>query len=266
MKKRNVYMTTSNEGDQGKTTWLKLLIEALMRRNVKLAIYQGDPDHLELMNSYPGQVQLFDSKTDRDGIVTAIDNDAEHVAIDLPAGSVIVSYNIFKDMNSFLRVFEMANALPIFLIPVVSVKSLSSVEKVSELMRDSTGEYKIVYCLNEGLMPDIKEVTKAFEQNMTVKENIVKGIAKVMKITTIFTPQFAEIVDNDMLRASLTATTSSSGKRITLMDKALMHDLLRKTDDQFEEIFDLEKIDDRTGLEKHFAPEIEKAKIADKKK
>ena len=256
-------MPTSNEGDQGKTTLLKLLNEALLRRNVKKAIYQGDPDHLELMNSYPGQVTLFDSRSDRDGIITAIDNDADHVLIDLPAGSIITFYNIFKDMNSFFKVFEMANALPIFMIPVVSVKSLGSVDKVSELLEGTTGEYKIVYCLNEGLMPDIKEVTKAFQENDTVKRNLASGIAQVMKITTIFTASFAEIVNNDMLRASLTASTSATGKRIGLMDKALMHDLLRKTDDQFEQIFDLEKIDDRTESEKWL--ESESAKQIKKK-
>ena len=239
---KKIIMTISNEGSAGKTTTAKLIKEMLMRRNIKHATYLCDKDHKELIQTYGSEVKFFNLREDSEALINLLAEDIPYSLIDFPASSLDEIYKVFGDMETFINSFSMFDAIPVFVVPVVSDKSILTVSRLASLLENQTGSYEIVYVMSEGLMKKKEDVYLDFKNNHDAQEQIKKGIAQIVTISTKFTPSFANIVKTEKLRDFLTKTSNP-------MDKILMFDLTRKSDAQFAQVFNEEVIDDRTIME-----------------
>ena len=245
-------------GGSGKSTGATTLIEACTHRGVDPAIFLCDKDHLELLNIYGSKVKVFDIRKDNNSdFINSLAVKNEVIIIDTPAAFIDELFDIFSDMTTLLSAFEMHDVMPVFMIPLASDKCILSINRMGEILEGVTGEYRIIYLINEGLMTNKDALLNAFANCDIAQNEIKSGRASVVRITTKFTPAFAKIVKTQKLREFII-------KSVPPMEKVLAHDLLRKTDDQFGEVLSLPFLDNRTVLEKHFAPEIEKAKASKK--
>lgn len=251
---KKLIMTISNEGSSTKSTTAKYIKETFMRRGISHATYLCDKDHRELIDTYGDEVKYFNIREDHEALINILAEDFEYIIVDFPASSFDELYKIFGDMQTFLDSFTMFNALPIFAVPIISDKSILSVDRLASLLKGVESTYEIIYVLAESAMKNKGEVHLAFNNNEHASKQIADGIAKVITITTKFTPNFASIVKKEKLRDFLTKTGTSP------MDKVLMFSLTREIDSQFSSALGLQVADDRTGLEKGFR--VDTTKIA----
>ncbi|MGJ7553386.1 hypothetical protein ACSFBI_05290 [Variovorax sp. RB3P1] len=235
-------MTISNEGSASKTTIAKLVKEMLMRRKIQHSTYLCDKDHKELMKTYGSEVKFFDLREDSEALINLLGEDVPYSLIDFPASSLDEIYKVFGDMETFLNSFTMFDAIPVFVMPVISDKSILSVSRLASLLENQSSPYQIVYVMSEGLMKKKEDVYAEFSACVDAQEQVKAGIAQVVTISTKFTSSFANIVKTERLRDFLNKTSNP-------MDKVLMFDLTRKSDAQFAQVFNEEIIDDRTAME-----------------
>lgn len=240
---KKLIMTISNEGSAGKTMIAKLIKEALMRRGIPHATYLCDKDHTELIQTYGDEVKFFDLREDSEALINSLAEDVEYILVDFPASSYDELYKIFGSMKVFIGSFAAFDAKPYFATPVATDKSILSINRLASLLQDVDDSFNIVYVMNEGLMKNKGEIYEAFDSNPNVTQQLADGTACQVSITTKFTPNFSNIVKKEKLREYLTKPSNP-------MDKVLMLDLLRQSDAQFGEAFGMDKIDDRTDLEK----------------
>lgn len=241
---KHVIMTISNEGSSTKSTTAKYIKEVLMRRGIKHKTYLCDKDHTELIDTYGDEVQYFNIRDDHEALINILDDDVEYIIVDFPASSLDELYKVFKSMQAFVQTFSMFGALAYFVLPVISDKSMLSINRLGSLLQGVTVPTEKIYVLAEGAMKNTGEVTEGFNTNENVKAQLEDGTATVVTLKTMFTPNFSQIVKKEKLRDFLTKTGTSP------MNKALMYQLTRETDSQFASALGLEIIDDRTELEK----------------
>ena len=224
----------SNAGSEGKSTIAKAIKEAMLNHGTKHSTYLCDKDHIELLKTYGSQVKLFDIRKDKETLINSLADEVDFILVDFPAASIDELDNVFGSMQEFVSALEAFEVSPVFIVPVVSDKSLQSIDRLGELLSEVTGEYEYVYVLNQGLMTNKDTITEAFNSNKTALKALDDAIGKVVTITTKFTPAFAELVKTQMLRQTLTNNTG-----LKPMEKVLLIDFLKKTDDQFQKVFSL---------------------------
>jgi hypothetical protein len=241
---KRVYMTISNEGSSTKSTTAKYIKEMLMRRGLRHKTYLCDKDHTELIDTYGDEVQYFNIRDDHEALINILGDDVEHIIVDFPASSLDELYKVFKSMQAFVQTFMMFGAIPYFVLPVISDKSMLSINRLGSLLSGVAAPTRKIYVLAEGAMKNQGEVHEAFSKNESANSQYEDGSATIVTLKTIFTPNFAQIVKKEKLREFLTK------KGATPMNLALMHQLTRETDSMFASALGLEVIDDRTEMEK----------------
>lgn len=232
---KKVILTISNEGSASKTTIAKLIKEAYIYHKVDHLTLLCDKDHTELLETYGSKdVQSFDIRTNKEAFINCSLETSSDVIADFPASSIDELYRVFGDMNAFIESFKAFGAMLYFVVPVISDKSILSIERFAELLEGIDDGYQFVFVLNEGLMTNKNAITQAFHANKFVKSSIADWKAQVVTINTIFTSGFSQIVKTQKLRQFLTQKSNP-------MDKILMMNLLNSTDTQFAKVFGLIK-------------------------
>lgn len=220
-----------NAGGIGKTTLMIAAIEACFHHGVKPAISTGDANHNELSRLY--KATSFDVRIDGTAFINALSAPEKINFIDTPAAFVDIFNDIFGNIDTVLTACEIANTMPAFLIPVATLdKCIKTINRVGSLFNEVTGDYRIIYALNEGLMTDKNTLIADFQANDEVQREIASGRATVIRNTTKFTPPFSQTVKTQKLRP----ITTGNGN---LMEKVLALDFLNKTDEQFAKVLGL---------------------------
>lgn len=233
MNKKKMLLCISNAGSEGKSTIAKAIKETMLNHGTKHTTYLCDKDHVELLRTYGSDVTLFDIRQDKDTLINSLDDDADFILVDFPAASIDELVNVFGSMQSFVDSFEVFNAVPVFIIPVVSDKSIQSINRLHELLEDVKGEYEFLFVMNEGLMTNKDAIKEALANNGKAKDSLEAGKAQVVTISTKFTSAFSEVVKSQKLRESL------AKNNLKPMEKVLLLDFLKKTDEQFTKVLGL---------------------------
>jgi|GEM_PF-2827207 len=229
-------------GGVGKTTFMIAAIEAYINHGGQPAVFTGDINHNELVRLF--NATSFDVRTDGSSYINAAQANALKIFIDTPAAFVDIFNDIFGNVDTVLAAWEMADAMPFFVIPVATNdKCIKTLSRVATLFSDVSGDYRFIFALNEGLMTDKAKLLKDFYAHDFVQAEVAAGRATTVKITTKFTPAFSAILKDQSLRQFIKGDGN-------LMEKVLAHDFLRKTDDQFTSILKLTSVDNTTPLEK----------------
>lgn len=242
IRKKKMLLCISNAGSEGKTTIAKAIKETLIHNSISHSTYLCDKDHIELLKTYGSEVTIFDIRQDKDTLINALGDDVEIILVDFPAASIDELTNVFGSMQTFIDSFGVFEAVPVFIIPVVSDKSIQSIDRLSALLEGVQGGFEFVFVLNEGLMTSKDAVHLAFNNNQSVQTAISNGKAKTVTISTKFTPAFSELVKTQRLRQALT-------QKLNPMEKVLLMDFLKKTDQQFCEVFGFKSVSTPTALE-----------------
>ena len=229
---KRMLKTISNEGSSGKSMIAKLIKETLMNHGVAHSTYLCDKDHIELVKTYGAEVTMFDIRQDKETLINALGDAVDYVLVDFPAASIDELVNVFGSMQTFIDSFAVFDAEPTFVIPVVSDKSIQSIQRLSNILRGVQGGYQFIFVINEGLMSNKASIMESFTNDTAVQSALNSGIAHTVTISTKFTPNFAELVRTEKLRSLLTT-------KLSPMDKVLMIDLLKKSDDQFSKVLGL---------------------------
>jgi hypothetical protein len=153
-----------NAGGIGKTTFMIAAIEACFHHGVKPAIFTGDSNHNELARLY--KATGFDVRIDGTAFINALSAPEKNIFIDTPAAFVDIFNDIFGNIDTVLTACEIADTMPVFLIPVATLdKCIKTINRVGSLFHDVSGDYRIIYALNEGLMTDKNTLISEFQGN-----------------------------------------------------------------------------------------------------
>lgn len=253
IRKKRMILCISNAGSEGKTTLAKAIKEMLIHNGISHSTLLGDKDHIELLKTYgASEVKMFDIRQDKDTLINALADDVEVILVDFPASSIDEVVRTFGSMEEFVSALSQFNTVPTFATPVVSDKSIQSIDRLIMLCKGIQDNYEYLFVLNEGLMAANKDaVTHAFNSNKAIAAVIESGKAQTATLKVKFTPTLAEIVRTKKLREALKEDMKP-------MERILLTSFLRETETQFSKVLGINSVTQPTKLETWVKEETKK--------
>ncbi|SDK23512.1 hypothetical protein SAMN05192566_0741 [Methylophilus rhizosphaerae] len=186
--RKKVFLILTDEGSATKSTIADLIISGYRNAGKTIAKFDGDIQHQTTFKKYGDGTDNpitgcvpFDIETDNQIILNSIGIDADAILIDLPARAVEITQNLFSDIETFYKAYEQFNCELNVVIPVVSDKSIISVNNIYNTVSsiDFEDTVRMLLIKNVGYMKfrnNLFEVNSLYEQAMksiTNKGNLV---------------------------------------------------------------------------------------------
>lgn len=196
--RKKVFLLLTDEGSATKSTIADLIINGYLNAGKTIAKFDGDIQHQTTFKKYGDGTDnpitgcgLFDIEQDSQIILNSIGIEADAILIDLPARAVEITQNIFSDIETFYKAFEQFDCELNIVIPVVSDKSLISVNNIYNTLSsiDFDNTVKIVLVKNVGYMKfrnNLFEVNSLYERD--IKAITSKGNLEIVEteIKTVY--------------------------------------------------------------------------------
>ena len=227
MTKKIALLNTSLEGGVAKSTTSMGQIEAARQAGKSVSITLLDKDHKELVRVYGSDVEEHDIREDRESIVNILASDADVSVVDFPAASMEEMNKVFPDINDFLDSFAQFDRDPIFVVPLATEKSLTTIKALEKMLSPAQGGYQVHFNVMGYNFKD-KQATIAYADQV---KDMVSGWAqehpvKVYTTHTRLNPSLKEKMKNTRVSELLAGALAP-------MDKILATAWLKEHSENF---------------------------------
>jgi hypothetical protein len=252
----NVIKVLSNEGSAGKTIISILLASVYQRAGVPLAKFVCDKHHQEFVSVYGERdkgdlvadslqdpikgVKFFDVREEaKESINNLRKVGTTDILEDHPADS-IDEQNQFTSIESFLKPYAMLKKTLYYVVPVVSDKSIKSIEAlIDQLDGITTNVVRFIFVFNQGAMNlngNSKAVMSSYNSNSKIQDLEAKGLVSHITIATELTESAVNVIKSINYDDIITQANEGT---IEFFDQILLEEIFDNFQNDFKEIIKL---------------------------